>query len=150
MNRKLKIFFIISISLNVLLVGMEAGRWLHKPPVPMKKHERILKLVEESSIPDEKRTIITQKLAAMNNEDVRRKNDKLQEESLAILTAENFDAEAYRKNVLQTFALRNQKMDDIANSIVELATHLNLEERRRLAEILRFPPHHREGGRKVR
>lgn len=143
MTRKIKVVFIASILLNVLLLGMVGGhmlkRWSYHQDRQAQRAELLQDLPKESA----------EKIEAMLDSMFRshRGNHKqvkdLRQESIALLAAEPFDRNAYQQQMEQMHQLRGDRMRDFAKEIADMAEILPQNERKVLAELLRHPPHKR-------
>jgi uncharacterized membrane protein len=134
MSRKLKLFVLISVILNVTLIGIIAGYGYHHFGV--KRGDKIIALLDRSSLSEDKRNSFKEKLQNIfPNENKRKNRQKWRDETLAILTAEELDVSAYRAQLEKMIVRRNQNKREQVETMVEIASHLNQSERKDLAEI---------------
>ena len=140
MSKKMKVLMIVSLLLNVFLVGIIIGDMSHrfrkKPPIG--KHAREL----ASKLPEDKAAIIlkTMETVHMNNRDVRKQIREARQRAMNIMTAQRFDEAAYQIQVEKLHELRGLMMQRLASVTMELATKLNQQERKILAQYLKRPP----------
>ena len=126
------------VVLGVVLVGFAAGRGCDCHQA--KRGERVIALLDGSSLPEARRAELKEKLqAALPGAEGRKAKRRLREESAAILEAEHFDAEAYRESVNRMLAERRRQKGEILEVMVEIASELDREERKALADIFRRP-----------
>ena len=90
-----------------------------------------------SKLPADKQALVISTLSAVKDEneglrdEIKAAHDKLKE----ILTAEQFDAQAFKENSDKLQALMAQGFTSFSNAIAELAPQLTQEEREILAEL---------------
>lgn len=140
MNNKLKLMIFCSLLLNVLFIGAAVGFFYnHDTPPP---EERILSILNNAHIAPERRIGLKNKVSQMQRGNNTRWEEikKVREESLQILTAETFDATAYREKLSELFNSRDKHHKRMTNLIVEIASELSQKDRMALAEALRRPP----------
>ena len=135
MNQKWKILIVVSIFLNVLLIGIFLGRASFgllesKPSFPPgmtpHKHERFMPLVFEKQANEQHK--IEQKIQA------------LRQQAHALLLQEPINKQDYDNLMVhldEQFALKFKLM---SRSIFEVASELNLEQRETLIQELNRPP----------
>lgn len=142
MSRKLKLLVMLSVALNLLLLGMVAGHWL-KPPSKGHRfiHHTLAQLADQ--LPPEKSRMVQEELQALREDkDNHRKQWRARGKALRqVMTAPQFDAEAYRAELEQLRQMRVGMMQDMEETLVRIVSRLSLEEREKLAELLR----HRRG-----
>jgi len=136
MSKKLKLFVLISVILNVTLIGIIAGySYQH---FSVKRGDKIIALLDHSSLSEDKRNSFKEKLQNIfHNKNKRKNKQKWRDETLAILTAEKFDVDAYRAQLEKMITRRNQNKRERVEILVEIASQLNQSERKDLAEIFR-------------
>lgn len=144
MNRKLKLLVLISVLLNVLLLGVVGGRALHHlrgPEMPPSMEQAI------ASLPQDKQAEFRQTMEALRlqQEAVREEVRRLREETLNVIKAERFDEEAYQQRMTRIQELKALQYQRMADATKDLARHWSKEERAALAQALRRPPRPREG-----
>lgn len=145
MSRTLKVMFIASLLLNLLVVGVIAGhfakRALSPPGGPM------VAFIEQSSLPMQQKQALVKSFRASvpfskrNRAQMREEHRKV----IAILEAETFDAQAFQTQLATVRALRQRSMNGLEESLVGLAENISHEERKALAHMLKRM--HRKMGR---
>jgi uncharacterized membrane protein len=140
MNRTLKLLFLVSLILNVLLVGVLMGqlpRRLERGSFREQRMEQALK-----DLPQATQTRLREKFKQMRaaGDPLRDQLRAAREETLAILSAEPFDEAAYDRQVSKIDELQLQMFKKIGLVVKEIAKELPPEERRIFAQILRRPP----------
>ncbi|TFH09805.1 MAG: periplasmic heavy metal sensor [Nitrosomonadales bacterium] len=136
MSKKLKLFILISVILNVIQIGVIAGySYQH---FGIKRVDKIIALLDNSSLPEEKRNSFKEKLRdILPSENKRKDKQKWRDETLAILTAKELDVDAYRTQLENRLVKRSQNKKDRVEIMVEIASQLNQDERKALAKIFR-------------
>jgi uncharacterized membrane protein len=140
MGRTVKIGVICSVLLNVLFAGILIGSlshrlftreppWRHPPGISIKLPPDKEKLLGE-----------TMEKVWMENRDLHRQVREAREKTLSILTAADFDPEAYQVEVNKIHSLMGLLDQRLADTVKGLAGQFNQEERKGLAEHLRRPP----------
>lgn len=140
MSKKLKFTFLVSLVLNVLLVGVVLGelpRRFEKGSPRQSRMERALK-----ELPEPLQTRFREQMERMreNGEPTREQMYKAREEALHILTTEPFNEAAYDQQVNKINELRIQMTKRMAEVVKAVAKDLPLEQRKILAKALQRPP----------
>lgn len=140
MNRTLKLLFLVSIILNVLLVGVLTGqlpRRLERGSFREQRMEQALK-----DLPQPTQTRLREKFKQMRaaGDPLREQLRAVREETLGILSAEPFDEAAYDRQVSKIDELQLQMFKKTGQVVKQIAKELPPEERRIFAQILRRPP----------
>lgn len=145
-NRWLVGGLVVSVVLNLLLVGFVIGRLATGPPLmapdPTAGFGRLLRF-----LPDERRDAVTPMLREQVR-DVMRTARGLRREHEAVydaLVAEPYDPAALEAALAGLRTTLNATQEIAHRSLVEVAGTLTVEERRQLAEAMRKPPWRREG-----
>ena len=140
MNAKLKFAFLMSLVVNVFLVGVLLGELPHRFNEGMSREERLAKATE--ALPEPLRTQFRGKMDRLRegSEPLREQIREAREEAIRILVAEPFDGTAYNRQVRKIHELHGQRSQRMAEFVKEVATDLPLEQRQVLAEVLRQPP----------
>ena len=149
MKNKLKIFILLSVVLNVLLIGVLLGQLYGRIGVSS-PGQQIATFLDRTELPPDRRALMRERMEGIFGQQQMRweRVRELREESLQILTAENFDAEAYRDKLDTLFAVRGEHHQRMTEMITDLATELSQSEREALAEVLRRPAKGRFSGRR--
>lgn len=136
MSKKLKLFILLSVILNVILIGVIAGYSFQH--FGLERGDKIISLLDNSSLPEEKRNNLKKKLqGVLPNENKRKNKQKWRDETLAILTAKEFDVHAYRTQLEKKRVKRSQNKKNQIEIMIELVSQLNQDERKELAKIFR-------------
>lgn len=148
MTKKVKAALLVSLLLNILLIGWIAGNMIYYVRGHHGFHREEQAVLQ--SLPEEKRALFleTMKGARSGSRDFRDRMHEIRDRTLAILTAPVFDEQAYRAEVEELHRFRAEKMNRLAAATGKLAGQFNQEERKILAELLKrrpTPPSKREG-----
>jgi len=139
MSKKMKTLMVVSLLLNVLLIGIIVGHVSHRfgGKHTLKRYgaELAMKLPEDK----EKLFFETMKQVQMENREIRKQLRETREKAISILTAPEFDETAYQIEVETLHELRGRMMNGLAEATKELGTHFNQEERNALAKHLKRP-----------
>ena len=139
MRDPVRLLILLLVVLGVILIGFAAGRGCDRHQV--KRGERIIALLDKSSLPEARRAELKEKLRAVLPDAERKKaRGQLSGDAIAILEAEWFDTEAYRESLDKMFLERQRQKRRLLEVIVEIASELNWEERKALANIFRRSP----------
>lgn len=130
MSKKMKIIFTLSVILNVLFIGLVAGKAVHK----FRDHSPVEKIAKDMS--PEGRHIVarTMQNAFREGRDKMKEMRKTKDEMKKIITADEFDPEAFEEQAEKMhsmFAEMGQKRIEVTK---ELAGQLSKEDRVKLAE----------------
>ncbi len=143
MRNPARLAILLLVVLGVVLVGFAAGRGCDRHGT--KRGEDITALLDSSSLPEARRAELKEKLrAALPDAERKKAKRQLREEAIAILEAEHFDAAAYRESMNKMLAQRQRRKQRVVEVIVEIASELNQEERKALADIFRRSPKFRQ------
>ena len=146
MRNPARLAILLLVVLGVVLIGFVAGRGCDRHQA--KRGEDIAALLDSSSLPEARRAELKEKLrAALPDAERKKAKRQLREEAIAILEAEQFDATAYRESMNKMLAQRQRRKQRVVEVIVEIASELNQEERRALADIFRRSPRLRQPAR---
>lgn len=140
MTKTIKIVFLASLVLNLLLLGLIVGqvpRSLDARPTRQQQMEEALEKLPEPA-QSRLRMHFTQIRAA--GDPVRRQIEQARGEALQLLSTEPFDQHAYNDQVTKIEELRIAMSKRMGQKIKELAEELSPDERRMLADVLRRPP----------
>jgi uncharacterized membrane protein len=140
MNKKIKTAFLLSIIVNVLLLGVVLGglpRWFSEPASRQEQMERRIK-----ELPEPAQTRFREKMEQIRKE-VEPMRDQIREArraAIGILTTEPFDEAAYDRQVEEIGELRVRMGKRMAEGIKEVAKELPQDQRMALAKVLDRPP----------
>jgi len=138
MTKTVRLVFLASLVLNVLLVGVLLGRLPGEVSFgPQQRLEQALK-----NLPEPTQTRFREKFKVMRAAaDPQRDQIRVaREETLRILSTDPFDEAAYDRHVSQIDDLQLQMFKKMGQVVKEIAKELSPEERRLFAQILRRPP----------
>jgi uncharacterized membrane protein len=140
MNRTLKLLFLVSIILNVLLVGVLMGQLPSRLERGSFREQRMEQALKD--LPQAAQTRLREKFKQMRaaGDPLRDQLRAAREETLGILSAESFDEAAYDRQIGKIDELQLQRFKKIGLVVKEIAKELPPEERRIFAQILRRPP----------
>jgi uncharacterized membrane protein len=140
MNAKLKFAFLMSLVVNVFLVGVLLGELPRRFDEGMSREERMAKATE--ALPESLRTQFREKMDRMRegSEPLREQIRVAREEAIRILIEEPFDGTAYDRQVRKIHELHGQRSQRMADLVKEVAKDLPPAQRQVLAEVLRRPP----------
>lgn len=141
MTKALKLAFLASLVLNLLLLGVILGqvpRGLEAtPPTRQQRMEEALK-----KVPEPTQSRFREKFAQIRavNDPLRQQIDEARAETLRLLAAERFDETAYDRQVSKIEELRGEMFKRMGQDFKQTAKEFSPEERRMLADVLRRPP----------
>lgn len=137
MNGKLKMAFLASILLNVLLVGILLGALPHHFEQDLSRRQRIEKALKE--LPESVQARFREQMESLG-EPLREQSSRAREEAIRLLLAEPFDESAYDRQISKINEIRVQMATHMAKIVKDIARDLPLEQREVLAEVLRRRP----------
>jgi uncharacterized membrane protein len=135
MSKTVKLVFLASLVLNVLLVGVVLGRL--PGDVGFGRQQRLEQALKD--LPEPTQTRFKEKFKQMRaaGDPLRDQIRLPREETLRILSAEPFDEAAYDRHVSQIDDLQLQMFKKMGQVVKEIAKELPPEERRLFVQILR-------------
>lgn len=139
-DTKIKILFLVSILLNVLMFGIILGHVYHHFSDDYFEHKHMA--MEIDRLPENVRQKIltsAQEVKRMN-QSLDYKVDLAREDILDILNADSFDETAYQKQLHYIIAVRSEMLSNIGNAVRELANDLPPEQRAILGGIFNDRP----------
>jgi uncharacterized membrane protein len=140
MNAKLRLAFLASILINVLLAGFLLGALPRRFESDASRQQQMEQALKE--LPEPQQARFREKLDRMRKE-VGPMNDKMREareKAIGILIKEPFDEAAYERQVTQINDLRERMTQHMAISFKEAVLDLPPERRTVLADMLKRPP----------
>ena len=139
MNRKLKSAFIVSIILNVLLLGIFFGTLSPGFGRESSRRERLTAEIEK--LPEPARSRFRDKMAQLRAADdpLREQMRQARNQAIDLLVAEPLDEAAYDKQLIQISQLRGQISQRVADDLKELVRGLPPEQRAAVGEVLKRP-----------
>ena len=140
MNKKLKLVFLASIVINVLLGGVLLGELPHRFDRDFYRRERMEKAFKELPQPVQGRFREKMKQLREDGEPLRDQIREARDEAIRILAAEPFDEAAYDRQVAKISELRGQLGKRMAAIVKEVAKEATPEQRKALAEMFKRSP----------
>jgi uncharacterized membrane protein len=139
MNTKLKSAFIVSIILNVLLLGIFFGTLSPGFGRESSRRERLTAEIEK--LPEPARSRFRDKMAQLRAADdpLREQMRQARNQAIDLLVAEPLDEAAYDKQLIQISQLRGQISQRVADDLKELVRGLPPEQRAAVGEVLKRP-----------
>ncbi|HYQ98166.1 MAG TPA: periplasmic heavy metal sensor [Candidatus Nitrosocosmicus sp.] len=139
MNTKLKSAFIVSIILNVLLLGIFFGTLSPGFGRESSRRERLTAEIEK--LPEPARSRFRDKMAQLRAADdpLRDQMRQARNQAIDLLVAEPLDEAAYDKQLIQISQLRGQISKRVADDLKELIRGLPPEQRAAVGEVLKRP-----------
>ena len=139
MNTKLKSAFIVSIILNVLLLGIFFGTLSPGFGRESSRRERLTAEIEK--LPEPARSRFREKMAQLRAADdpLRDQMRQARNQAIDLLVAEPLDEAAYDKQLIQISQLRGQISKRVADDLKELVRGLPPEQRAAVGEVLKRP-----------
>jgi uncharacterized membrane protein len=141
MTKTIKLAFLASFVLNLLLLGVILGqlpRGLEAtPPTRQQRMEEGLK-----KLPEPTQSRFREKFAQIRatSDPLRQQIDDARAETLRLLSADTFDEAAYDRQVSKIEELRGEMFKQMGRNFKQTAKELSPQERRMLADLLRRPP----------
>jgi uncharacterized membrane protein len=141
MTKAVKLAFLASLVLNLLLLGVILGRVPHgleaTPPTRQQRMEEALR-----KVPEPTQSRLREKFAQIraSSDPLREQIDEARTETLRLLSAEPFDEAAYDRQVSKIEGLRGEMFKRMGQNMKQTAKELSPKERRMLADLLRRPP----------
>jgi uncharacterized membrane protein len=139
MTKTVKLIFLASLVLNLLLLGVILGRVpsaLEGSSPRAQRMEQALK-----NLPEPAQTRIREKFAQIrsSSDPLREQMDRERAEALRLLSTEPFDEAAYDRQVSKIIDMRLEMFKRMAVTAKQAAKELTPEERRMFADALRRP-----------
>ncbi len=137
MNRKLRLAFLVSIILNVLLAGIILGA-LPQRFYRLQSRETFLSAIDK--LPEPARTRFRNNLDAFRKSPLRQEMANARNEAIRLLAAEPFDEAAYDRAVDKVNELRLQMSKRASDDVKAIIKDLPVDQRKAVAEVLKRPP----------
>lgn len=140
MNKTVRLAFLASLVLNLLLLGVILGRVSGARESGSPREQRMEQALKK--LPEPAQTRLRQKFAQIRaaGDPLREQMDQARAEALRFLSAEPFDEVAYDRQISKIDELRQQMFKRMGQSVKQTAKELTPEERRMFADVLRRPP----------
>jgi uncharacterized membrane protein len=139
MNTKLKSAFIVSIILNVLLLGIFFGTLSPGFGRESSRRERVTAEIEK--LPEPARSRFRDKMAQLRATDdpLREQMRQARNQAIDLLVAEPLNEAAYDEQLIQISQLRGQISKRVSDDLKELVRGLPPEQRAAVGEVLKRP-----------
>lgn len=139
MSRKLKLAFLASFLLNVVLIGIFLGQSPRYLDRETRREQRIEQALE--GLPAESQSRLREKYAQLRAaaQPLFAEIRAAQDEAARAMSAEPFDEAAYDRQILEINRLRVEATNRLSEIAKEIAVSLTADERSRFAELLRRP-----------
>lgn len=142
MNKTLKLAFLTSVVLNVLMLGVLLGRLPHRFERAPSQQERLERSLKE--FPEPARTRLRDTLERMDQdgEPISNQIQQTRDEILRIIVADPFDEAAYDRQINRINELRLERSKIMTKIIKDTARELSPDQRKMLVEVLQraLPP----------
>lgn len=140
MTKTVKLVFLASLVLNLLLLGVVLGRMPSALEGGSPREQRMEQALK--NLPQPAQTRIREKFAQIRAaaDPLREQMDRERAEALRLLSAEPFDEAAYDRQVSKIGELRLEMFRRLSQSVKQTVKELKPEERRMFADVLRRPP----------
>ena len=140
MGRKLQLILFLSLALNLLFVGILVG-YGFRGCGREKRHGRLPPEILEKVSPEQQKKFQDALFQIhKKGREVRRDIRQERKNSMDILTAPQFDAEAYRKSMNELHEMQGVLKGQLTDTVIQLASQLNQEDRKALAAFLARGP----------
>ncbi len=140
MTRKVKLIFLASLVLNIVLLGVILGhvpRSFGERPSRQERMEQGLR-----KLPAPVQALFREKFAQVRTagDPARQQMEEARAEALRLLAAEPFDEAAYDRQINKIDQLREDMFKSMGQAIKQIVKEFSPEQRRMFAELLRRPP----------
>jgi len=140
MNRNIKLAFIASLILNVLLVGVLLGQSPRRFDRGTMRQQRMDQALKD--LPEAAQTRLREKFQQLRAaadpifEQIRKNEDQ----AVQLLGNEPFDESAYDRQVSKITEMRVEMTKKLSQVVKDASKDLSADERARFAQLLRRPP----------
>jgi uncharacterized membrane protein len=140
MNQKLRTVFLVSLIVNVLLVGVLFGALPHSFGERQSFRDRFKADIEK--LPEPARTRLRENLEQSRKADKPALDEigRARDDALRIVAADPFDEAAYDRQVDKIADLRRTFFKHMSDSFKAVVKDLPVEQRKAVAEIFKRPP----------
>lgn len=138
MNKRIRMILFISLTLNILCLGIGGSYMLRSVALHHPKPHAMLK--DLAGILPEEKLRIFEALLQRNFEkrrDTQAQIEAAHDKTETIIAAEDFDQEVFRVHIKNLDALHASRFEDMGQSLLEFIPLLTWEERKRFAEHLK-------------
>jgi len=140
MNKKLQFAFLVSLLVNVLLVGVLLGQLPERVDRGSSRGQRMEEAIAELPEPLQARFCEKMEPLREDRESLRNQIQEARDEAIRLLVTEPFDEAAYDRQVNKIHELRGLRAKRMAEVVKAVAKDSPLEQREMLAEMLKRPP----------
>jgi uncharacterized membrane protein len=140
MSKAIRLVFLASLVLNVLLLGVLLGRLPRDFEAGLSRQQRLEQALKDLPEPTQTRFREKFKQIRAAGDPLREQIRVAREETLTILSADAFDEAAYDQQISKIDDLQLQRFKKMGQVVKEIAKELSPEERRMFAQVLRRPP----------
>jgi uncharacterized membrane protein len=139
MNTKIKSAFILSLVLNVLLLGIFFGTLSPGFGRESSRRERLTAEIEK--LPEPARSRFRDKMAQIRSADdpLREQMRQARNRAIELLVAEPFDEAAYDGQLVKINQLRGQMSKRVADDLKQLVRELPPDQRAAVGDVLKRP-----------
>ena len=139
MSKQLKIFLIVSVLVNALLIGWTFGHFFRhsRRPGPPPHRDYYLSQLPPGKAKAFKRSM---KEIRKKNRKYFKKIEEVRKQVIEALTAPTFDPKLFIRKLNELHAVYGELKEPMAQSVAELASTMNQEQRRVLAKLLEKGP----------
>ena len=138
MTKKLRVAFLLSVIINVLLAGVILGALPHRFMGNPSGREAFRKDIE--GLPEPARSRFLAKMDEFRKDPLRQQMTDARNEAIRLLVATPFDEAAYDRQVDKINDLRVQMTNRMAADMKDIVKGLPADQRDSLANILKRPP----------
>ena len=141
MTKALKLAFLGSLVLNLLLLGVILGQVPRGiEATPSTRQQRMEEALKK--VPEPTQTRFREKFAQIraSGDPLRRQIEEVRAETLRLLSAEHFDDAAYDRQMSRMEELRGEMFKRMGQTMKQTAKELTPDERGMLAAMLHRPP----------
>ena len=141
MTKTVKLAFLVSLVLNLLLLGVILGRVPGGlEATPQTRQQRMEEALKK--VPEPVQSRFREKFAQVrsSSDPLRQQIDEARAETLRLLSIDPFDEAAYDRQISKIQELRAEMFKRMGQNFKAAAKEFSPEERRMLADVLRRPP----------
>jgi uncharacterized membrane protein len=140
MNKTLRLVFLASLVLNIILLGVLLGRLPLSGGEPPSRRQRMEQ--ELKKLPEPAQSRIREKFQTIRSagDSLRAQLDEARVEALRIFSSEPFDEAAYDQQIKKIDGLRGEMFRRMDRAVKQATKELSTDERRLFADVLRRPP----------
>lgn len=139
MNKTLRLVFLASLVLNIILLGVLLGRLPLSGGESPSRRQRMEQ--ELKKLPEPAQSHIREKFQTIRaaGDPLRPQLDEARTEALRIFSSEPFDEAAYDQQIKKIDGLRGEMFRRMDQAVKQATKELSVDERRKFADVLRRP-----------